>query len=349
MEYWDNAASTDSGLALTHLGFIIGLALDTGGRVTAIHEGGKYRGAVLTTSRELLVEGKLVKPLTGAATRKGIESFFSSQGTLAAIATSLSKLAMADGSPAVVIGAGTISTSPKLVEQVMLREAITEENVRSELEPLLLALRYDEDFNTVNQTNLISFLHGVKANETPSTPMWISIELLAAKDPRYFQLARFGSTAPSFFNPGGVKIDLYMKSDDDPKAKSYTEKVVKKIKGKGGIVTEKEEEVVRYGWETIYTTRRELPLAYVDLKAMINEKAIKQMTSEKQKSMANKFSLEKGSGPLLVALRDFGNDKKKPGKSAKVTLGKRKYEAEVDIGEDIDRDSDDDMNLGLDV
>jgi len=217
-----------------------------------------------------------------------------------------------------------------------------------ELRPLILALRYDEDYITVNPTNLISFLHGVKSNTVPSTPMWITIELLAAKDTAYFQLARFGSTGPSFFNPGGVKVDLFVKSDDDPKAKAFKEKVFKKFKTKSGVV-EKEEEVERWGWEVIYVTRRELPLALLDLQSMIKEKAIKQMTSEKQKSAAVKIMLEKGSGPVLVALRDFGNDKKKEGRSAKKTLGKRKFEAEVEIGEEIELDSDDDMNLGLEI
>jgi len=349
MEYWKSASSTDVGMELTHLAFVCSLALDTGGLVTLIKDGEFYRGAVLTTSRWLIVEGNIVKPLTGSEAREARLSFFSATGTLSAIAVEVSKLLMRDGSPAEVITADDIKQSWMLLAEIEKREAISEKNILDSLRPLITALQYDNEvLETVNQQTLLSFLHGVKTKTVPQTPVYITIEALVSQDPRYYQLSRFGSTAPSFINPGGSKYDLFVKSDDDPKAKSWTEKRIVRQKQKGGKVEEKEEEVTRYGWDELYVLRRELPLAYKDLLQMIKEKAIRQTTNEKIKSTSVKIKLDKGSGPVLVALRDFGSTEKKKGATAKKTSGKRKFEEEEMIGEEADDGSDDDVDFGMD-
>jgi hypothetical protein len=315
-----------------------------------IEDGGKYRGATVSTTRWLVVEGNIVKPLSFSNNADAVAAFYSSTGTLGAIASEVSKLMMRDGGAAVTISAIDINTSAKLVAECHKREAISDQNILSAVTPLIQVVRFDsEDLATVNQQTLISFLHGVKADAVPDTPMFITIEALVSQDPHYYQLSRFGSTGPSFINPGGVKFDLFVKSDDDPKAKSWTEKRIVRQKVKGGKIEEKEEEVTRYGWDEIYVLRRELPLAYKDLKQMIKERAIRQTTNQKLKSTAVKVKLEKGSGPVLVALRDFGNDEKLKGQSAKKTLGKRKFEEELNIGEAADDGSDDDADFGMDL
>jgi len=350
MGYWKSAAGTDVGQELTHLCFVCKLALDTGGLVTLIKDGEIYRGATRSATRWLLVEGNAVKPLAPASNKDAINAFYSAGGTLASIAVEISKLLMKDGSPATQVTAVDINTSAKLVEKCHEREAISSQNIRDALEPLITALKYDsEEFATVNQPNILSFLHGVKSNTVPSTPMYISIEVLVSQNPHYYQLARFGSTGPSFINPGGVKFDLFVKADDDPKAKSWTEKRILRQKVKGGKIEEKEEEVTRYGWDEIYILRRELPLAMKDLTMMIKERAIRQTEQSKMKSTAVKIKLEKGSGPVLVALRDFGNTEKLKGTSAKKTLGKRKYEEEVNVGNPADDSEDDDADFGMDL
>jgi len=348
MGYWEGCAASDVGKELTHLAYVIKLGMETGGRVVMIHDGEFYRGAVLQTSKWLKVENSIVKPLSGSATTKAIESFVSAAGILTQIAALLSSLQLADGSAAVVLTEVEIRKSAQLVEQVMLREPITAENILDNLAPLVKRLVYDtEDYITVNSNNLISFLHGAKSGTTPDTPMAITIEALTIRDPAYFQLARFGHTAPSFINPGGVKFDLFKRADDDPNSKGVVQTVVKRMKGKGGVIEEKREEITVYGWGTIFITRKELQYAYADYKQMVREKAIRQTRNDKIKSTAMKVVLDKGSGPLLVALRDFGNDEKLKGPKAKKNDKKRKYEAEIDVGEDIEVDSDDEADVGV--
>jgi len=224
---WGSAASTPQGLALSHIGFCMKLALEAGAKpILFMKDDDNYQGTVICgTDFVISSKGKIHTPITHdeiVAELKKFDSHDTAINKLAEIINTI-PLDIAGDAKTYLSVTPELLTTPRLIHN-LLRQLNVNSSHQQEIRRCLDDCQFSQTFWEAKDANLLIRAYTLIAQDKfldDDAPIPYNSDVMFTKECDYSVLAAFGSTAPTLYDPTGNPSPILKAPKKETKGSSH--------------------------------------------------------------------------------------------------------------------------------
>lgn len=211
-------SSTRPGRIIQHIYLGIKLAMESGGEIVIVRDGGEYSGFLLMgAGLKIAIQNRVFSSLEGADLQKELSALNFHYAACEKIYSLLEAVDREDEEDE-CITLEQVQMSPRYIRRMIQSRSASEiEEIREELSKTISKLSYEQRYWDINSENLVRFARALRF-QTPmdDEPLYVHVETLLNRNSEVLPyLAVFGAQSPSIYH-GTHSLRFAPPLDNDP-------------------------------------------------------------------------------------------------------------------------------------